>query len=66
MNSDEDKIAVYECHIEDMLKAIQERLDELSGKDLDDFEMGRRLAFIEMFDIIKTRHQIILEVLDES
>lgn len=63
---DDNKSAVYETQIEDMLKAIQERLDELSGKKLDDFEQGRQLAFTEMFDIIKTRHQIILDVLKED
>lgn len=64
--SSESKIAVYETHIEDMLKTLQESLEELDGKDLDDFELGRRLAFTEMFEIIKTRHQIILDVLKEN
>ena len=62
--NDSEKIAVYETNIEDMLRAIQTRMDELEGKKLDDFESGRQLAFTEMFEIIKTRHKIILEVLD--
>lgn len=62
--TDSEKIAVYETNIEDILRAIQERLNELDGKKLDAFESGRQLAFTEMFDIIKTRHKVILEVLD--
>lgn len=59
---DENKAAVYETNIEDMLSAIQERLDELSGKDLDAFDKGRQMAFAEMLEIIKTRHKIIWDV----
>ena len=59
-----EKIAVYETCIEDMLHVLQERLDELKTMELDDFEKGRQLAFTEMYDIIKTRHKVILEVLD--
>ena len=62
--NDTEKIAVYETNIEDMLRVIQDRLDELEGKELDDFEKGRLLAFTEMYDIIKTRHKVILEILD--
>lgn len=64
--ANDNKSAVYETEIEDMLKAIQERLDELSGKKLDDFDQGRQLAFIEMLEIIKTRHQVIMDVLKED
>lgn len=61
--SGDNKVAVYETQIEDMLKALQESLEDLEGKELDDFELGRRLAFTEMFEIINTRHKIILDVL---
>jgi hypothetical protein len=61
---DSEKIAVYETNIEDMLRAIQERLGELEGKELDEFDSGRQLALTEMYEIIETRHKIILEVLD--
>lgn len=64
--TDRDKIIQYETHIEDMLHAIQDRLDELNGKNLDDFEKGRKLAFTEMFEIINTRHQIILELIADE
>ena len=64
--TDSEKVIHYELHIEDMLHAIQDRLDELRGKDLDDFEQGRQLAFTEMFEIIHTRHQIILELIADE
>lgn len=61
--TDSEKIIEYETHIEDMLHAIQDRLDELNGRDLNDFEQGRHLALTEVFEIIHTRHQMILEVI---
>ena len=62
--SNEEKVIEYELQIEDMLHALQERLDEI-GHNPDDFERGRKLAYIEMMDIIKTRHQMILDVITE-
>ena len=63
----DDRIAVYEANIEDMLRVIKGRLDELKGvQQLDTFEQGRRLAYTEMWEIIQTRYQIIMEVLDDS
>ena len=65
--SDKEKVIAYEVHIEDMLHALQDRLNELNqSEDLDDFEKGRQLAYTEMMEIIKTRHKIILEVLEED
>ena len=66
--SDKDKVVEYELQIEDMLHAIQERISELenSKKDLNAFDRGRLLAFTEVADIIKTRHQMILDVLGEE
>lgn len=65
--SDADKVIEYELQIEDMLRAIQERLDELKGKkELDEFEQGRQEAFTEVWEIIQTRHGMILEVLEEE
>ena len=62
--TDKDKVIEYELQIEDMLKAIQDNLDELAKqKDLSEFEQGRQLAYEEMLDIIKTRHTMILDVL---
>lgn len=62
----EDKVVEYELQIEDMLHTLQERLDEFQGKKLDDFERGRKLAYTEMMDIIKTRHKMILDVISEE
>ena len=64
--SDQEKVIEYELQIEDMLHALQDRLDEFEkATDMDDFEKGRQLAYTEMMDIIKTRHEMILEVLEE-
>lgn len=62
----EDKVVEYEIQITDMLQTIQARLNEFKGKKLDEFEQGRELAYIEMMDIIKTRHQMILDVLADE
>ena len=62
----EDKVIEYELQIRDMLYALQERLDEFAVKKLDDFELGQKLAYTEILDIIKTRHQMILEILNEE
>lgn len=63
--NDREKLTEYELQIEDMLHTIQKRLSEFEG-NLSEFEQGRQLAYTEMMDIIKTRHQLILEVLDEE
>ena len=64
--TDRDKVLEYEVHIENMLNVLQERLAEFGdGKGLSDFEQGRHLAYMEMMDIIKTRHQMILDVITE-
>ena len=34
--------------------------------NLDLFEQGRHLAYVEMMDIIKTRYQMILELIEED
>lgn len=66
MNS-EDKVIEYELQIEDMLHVLQDRLNEFDKMELmGDFEKGRQLAYIEMMDIIRTRHKMILEVLSEE
>ena len=65
--SDTEKVVEYELQIEDMLHALQERLDEFGdSKKLTEFEQGRQTAYLEMMDIIKTRHKMILDVLSEE
>ena len=63
--SDNDKVIEYELQIEDMLRALQERISEFDGRKLNEFEEGRLLAYTEMMDIIKTRHKMIIEVIEE-
>lgn len=63
--TDRDKVLAYELHIEDMLHAITENLDELKRREsLSEFEQGRQLAYEELLDILKTRHSIILKVIE--
>ena len=65
--TDRDKVLEYEVQIENMLHVLQERLAEFGDeKGLSDFEQGRHLAYIEMMDIIKTRHSIILELIADE
>ena len=61
----DDKKAVYETFIEDMLNTFNSRLAEFNDvKNLSEFEQGRQCAYWEIVDIVKTRHKMILEVLD--
>ena len=64
--SDEDKVIEYELQIEDMLHAIQLRIEELENINRNDFEDGRYLAYTEMMDIINTRHKMIMDVISED
>lgn len=65
--NDREKMLHYEVHIEDMLRVLQERMSEFGdGKNLSDFEQGRRLAYWEMMDIIQTRHSMILELIEDE
>ena len=65
--NDKEKVVAYEMHIEDMLNVLIEQLAEFEGtNELDLFQQGRQLAYIEMIDIIKTRHGLILELLEDS
>lgn len=64
--NDKEKVIAYEMHIEDMLNVLLERLGEFDGmNELEPFQQGRQLAYIEMIDIIKTRHGLILELLED-
>ena len=62
--TDKEKVVEYELHIVDMMNSIKARLDEFEGKELDEFEQGRQLAYTELMDIIKSRHSMILESIE--
>ena len=65
--TDREKMLHYEVHIEDMLRVLQKRLSEFGdGKGLSEFEQGRHLAYCEMLDIIRTRHSMILELIEDE
>ena len=62
--TDRDKLIEYELLIEDMLRTLSERKAELeNSKELNDFEQGRYLAYIEIMDIIRTRYNMIWDVI---
>lgn len=64
--SDKEKLLYYETHIEDMLHVLQERMAEFkSSNDYSDFEQGRQMAYWEVMDMIKTRHSMILELIED-
>ena len=66
MISDKEKVITYELHIEDMFHVLKERLSALNGcAELDEFQQGRQMAYKEMLDIIKTRHQLIWEMFED-
>ena len=65
--NDKEKLIAYEMYIEDMLNVLIERLAEFEGmNELEPFQQGRQLAYIEMMDIIRTRHSLILELLEDG
>ena len=64
---DESAVGVYETFIRDMLQVFLSRYKEFENvKDLSDFDKGRQLAYWEILDIIKTRKDIISDVLSEE
>ena len=62
----EERLLEYEIQIKDMLRVLQLQLDEFKDKSLDDFERGRELAYFEILDIIKTRYQLIQELISDG
>ena len=65
--TDAEKAIAYEVHIEDMLRFFQENLKEFDEmENMDDFEKGRRMAYIEVIETIKLRHEIIWSVLEDD
>ena len=64
---DESDVGIYETFIRDMLQVFLSRYKELEdAKDLSDFDKGRQLAYSEILDIIRTRKDIIADVLSEE
>ena len=61
---EENKIAVWETQIIDMLQVLQQRYDEINPSAFE-FESGRHEAYQEMLEIIKTRYEMIYEVLSD-
>lgn len=63
----DDRIAVYETFIRNMLNVFCERYDEVHKQDSkSEFDQGREEAYWEILDIIKTRKEMIFEILAED
>lgn len=63
--SEQEKLTTYEVFIEDMLHVFQERFSELNknAKSLSEYEKGRWSGYHEILDIIKTREELISDML---
>lgn len=64
--SDTEKLVIYETFFEDLYHAFQERYEELHQKfnSLGEFDQGKHLAYYELLDAMKTRNEMISELLD--
>lgn len=63
----DDRIAVYETFIRDMLNVFSERYEEAHKlENKSEFEQGREQAYWEVLDIINTRKEMISEILTEE
>lgn len=65
---DQSRITTYEVFIKDMLRAFNERFEELDKNynSLTEYESGRWMAYREILDIIKTREEQISEMLTDE
>lgn len=63
-----EKVTTYEVFIEDMLHVFQERFDELNKdyNNLVEYDKGRWMSYWEILDIIKTRKDLIAEMLEDE
>lgn len=63
---DQQKVVAYRTGIYSMLESILDNYKELSSKTKrSEFEDGRLLAYEEVIDIIKTRNEIIWDVITD-
>lgn len=61
----DDKAGIYEMQLIDFMQALQERYDEI-GPSESSFEDGRKEAYEEIIDMIKTRYSMISDILLED
>lgn len=63
----DDRIAVYETFIQNMLNVFSERYDEVHKQDSkSEFDQGREEAYWEVLDIINARKEMISDILTED
>lgn len=63
-----EELAVYKVFVEDMLHDFQGRFDELNDSyaSLTEYEKGRWMGYHEIVDIIKSRKDIISDMLSDD
>lgn len=62
---EDNKAGIYEMQLIDFMQALKERYDEIDPSE-SSFEDGRKEAYEEIIDMIKTRYSMIAEILTEG
>lgn len=62
---EDNKAGIYEMQLIDFMHTLQERYDEIDSAE-SPFEDGRKEAYEEIIDMIKTRYSMISDVLTED
>lgn len=66
--NDHEKLAVYETFLIDLFQVFSQRYSELEqnqGK-LSEYDQGKYLAYAEMLDAMKTRNELIAEIISDE
>lgn len=63
--TDAEKVQFYEMQISSILQTVQSEYNSFEGKNLSEFEQGRKFAYFEVVDTIKNQYGILLEMLNE-
>lgn len=62
---EDNKAGIYEMQLIDFMQALQARYDEIDPSE-SSFEDGRKEAYEEVMDMIKTRYSMIADILSED
>lgn len=62
---EDSKSGIYEMQLSDLMRAIEERYAEIDPSE-SSFEDGRKEAYEEIIDMVKTRYKMIYELLEEE
>lgn len=62
---EDNKAGIYEMQLIDFMHTLQERYNEIDPSE-SSFEDGRKEAYEEIIDMIKTRYSMISDILSED